>query len=123
MRHPRKTLSRLAAACTATVLLTAGCGMEDDSSEAPSGGAAEGTDRLSYAYAFTPVAALSPYSDDAVTSYGVGATETLVRLDPAGTPEPVLATSWEQTDDTTWRFELRRPRAVSCWKVYLSTCR
>lgn len=64
-------------------------------------------DRIRLAYAFAPVAGLSPYSDDAVIGYGVGATETLVRLDPAGAPEPLLATSWTQVDDLTWQFDLR----------------
>ncbi|GAB3087295.1 ABC transporter substrate-binding protein [Nocardioides zeae] len=68
---------------------------------------ASGDDRLRFAYAFTPTTALSPYSDDATTAYAAGATETLVRLDPAGLPEPALATAWEQVDPTTWRFEIR----------------
>lgn len=35
--------------------------------------------------------------------------ETLTEIDPAdGTIEPRLATAWEQVDDDTWRFELRR---------------
>lgn len=63
--------------------------------------------RLRFAYAFAPTTALSPYSDDATTAYAAGATETLVRLDAEGLPEPSLATSWEQIDPTTWRFELR----------------
>ncbi len=72
-----------------------------------SGDSGADDDRLRYAYAFTPVAALSPYSDDAVTSYGVGATETLAALDSSGEPQPRLATSWEQVDDTTWELEIR----------------
>jgi peptide/nickel transport system substrate-binding protein len=97
-----------AAAAAVAALALAGCssGTSDGGSDAggETGGAAQ---RLHYAYAFTPVAELSPYSDDAVTSYGAGATETLARLDPAGTPEPSLATSWTQVDPTTWRFELQ----------------
>lgn len=35
-------------------------------------------------------------------------TQALTRLDPeTSTPQPVLATGWEQVDDLTWRFELR----------------
>ncbi|SCX54297.1 peptide/nickel transport system substrate-binding protein [Klenkia marina] len=64
-------------------------------------------DRIRLAYAFVPVAGLSPYSDDAVIGYGIGATETLVRLDPAGAPEPLLATGWTQVDDLTWDVDLR----------------
>lgn len=68
--------------------------------------AADG-DRLRLAYAFAPTTALSPYSDDATTAYAAGATETLVVLDPAGLPQPALASAWSQVDDTTWRFDLR----------------
>lgn len=34
--------------------------------------------------------------------------EPLVRYDADLTLEPALATAWEQIDDTTWRFDLRR---------------
>lgn len=64
-------------------------------------------ERIELAYAFVPVAGLSPYSDDAVIGYGIGATETLVALDPAGRPQPSLAESWTQLDPLTWRFRLR----------------
>ena len=66
-----------------------------------------GGERIRLAYAFVPVAGLSPYSDDAVIGYGMGATETLVALDPDGRPQPVLAESWTQTAPGTWRFQLR----------------
>ncbi|MDT9594982.1 ABC transporter substrate-binding protein [Nocardioides zeae] len=99
-RSPRPTAAG-ALALVAVAALTAcspgGSGSTDASDEA----------RLRFAYAFTPTTALSPYSDDATTAYAAGATETLVRLDPAGLPEPSLATRWEQVDPTTWRFELR----------------
>jgi peptide/nickel transport system substrate-binding protein len=66
-----------------------------------------GGERIRLAYAFVPVAGLSPYSDDAVIGYGIGATETLVALDAAGRPQPLLAESWSQVDPLTWRFRLR----------------
>ena len=87
----------LAAAGLATALVLSACGST----------AAGAEDRLRLAYAFVPVAGLSPYSDDAVIGYGVGATETLVSLDPAGAPQPVLAESWTRVDPLTWRFDLR----------------
>jgi peptide/nickel transport system substrate-binding protein len=90
----------LSVAALALVGLAAGCSDSDDS-------AANGERRLRYAYAFTPVAALSPYSDDSVTTYGVGATETLLTLDPDSQLQPGLATDWRQVDDRTWEVELR----------------
>ncbi|MBT0771696.1 hypothetical protein KIH74_22340 [Kineosporia sp. J2-2] len=100
MGHARVLRSSAVAAAVVLSLSLAACGS--------SGGTASGERRtLRYAYAFTPVAALSPYSDDAVTSYGVGATETLARLDASGAPEPSLATSWTRTDATTWELTLR----------------
>ncbi|SDP32390.1 peptide/nickel transport system substrate-binding protein [Klenkia soli] len=90
-------MRRTALGITALLALTA-CG---------GGTTAAGSDRIRLAYAFVPVAGLSPYSDDAVTGYGIGATETLVKLDPAGAPQPLLAESWTQVDPLTWRFDLR----------------
>lgn len=42
-----------------------------------------------------------------VTSYETNIFETLVRLHPDMTTGPGLATSWEATGDTSWRFRLR----------------
>ena len=80
----------------AALLIVAGCGGDDP-----------GPERLRYAYGFSPVAALSPYSDDAATTYGIGATESLVFLDPDGTAKPRLAESWTQINSTTWNFVIR----------------
>ena len=80
-----------------TVSLVAACGAEPGAGE----------ERIGLAYAFVPVAGLSPYSDDAVIGYGIGASETLVSLDAAGRPQPLLAESWSQMDPLTWRFRLR----------------
>lgn len=101
--RPARTRRIVVAALAASALALSACGSSsgsDDSGEASAS-------RLRYAYAFAPVAALSPYSDDAVTSYGVGATETLAKLDRAGSPEASLATAWEQESPTTWRLTLR----------------
>ena len=92
-RGRRRVLTLLVAAS-----LVAACG----GTQPQSGGK-----RIGLAYAFVPVAGLSPYSDDAVIGYGIGATETLVALDPVGRPQPLLAKSWSQPDPLTWRFELR----------------
>jgi peptide/nickel transport system substrate-binding protein len=95
--HRRGRRRVLALAGVVTVSLLAACGAEPEAGE----------DRIGLAYAFVPVAGLSPYSDDAVTGYGIGATETLVSLDAAGRPQPLLAESWTQDDALTWRFRLR----------------
>lgn len=55
---------------------------------------------------FQPVAALSPYSDDATINTRINAAETLVATDENGTPQPLLAESWTTTD-TTVTFQLR----------------
>lgn len=90
----------LSVAALAVVTFTSGCSGDDD--------APESTDnRLRYAYAFTPVAGLSPYSDDSVTTYSVGATETLLTLDPDSELRPGLATEWSQVDDRTWEVTLQ----------------
>lgn len=99
--RPART-RRIAVAAVATFALTlSACGSGSDDPKDASGA------RVRYAYAFVPVAALSPYGDDAVAGYGVGATETLVKLDEAGAPETSLATAWKQESPTTWRLTLR----------------
>ncbi len=96
-RHRSNRRRLLALAGAVTVSLVAACGAEPQAGE----------ERVSLAYAFVPVAGLSPYSDDAVTGYGIGATETLISLDASGRPQPLLAESWTQVDPLTWRFRLR----------------
>lgn len=94
--RPRRARS-LALPLFVVASLVSACGAQPQSGE----------ERIRLAYAFVPVAGLSPYSDDAVTGYGLGATETLVSLDPGGVPQPMLAESWTRTDPWTWRLELR----------------
>ncbi|WP_246081641.1 ABC transporter substrate-binding protein [Nocardioides litoris] len=69
--------------------------------------ATEGDDRLSIAMLQPPRSGLSPFSDDAFKLSRWRTAETLVSLDADGLARPALATSWEQTDDRTWRFEVR----------------
>ncbi|MCO7221903.1 ABC transporter substrate-binding protein [Klenkia sp. PcliD-1-E] len=66
-----------------------------------------GTDRLRVALNFPPVAALSPYTDDALLLTRMGAAETLVTFDDSGAAQPQLAESWEFIDDRTALLELR----------------
>ncbi len=63
--------------------------------------------RISLAMLQPPRSGLSPLSDDAFKLSRWSTAETLVRLDEAGEAEPMLATSWERTDERTWRFTLR----------------
>jgi len=66
-----------------------------------------GADRLRVALNFPPVAALSPWTDDALLLTRMGAAETLVVFDDSGAAEPQLAQSWEFVDDRTALVELR----------------
>lgn len=68
--------------------------------------AAEG--RLRVGLPFPPVAAMSPYSDDAVLATRLGVTEALTTLDTDGRARPALAASWTNPDPLTWRFALQR---------------
>ncbi|MFT4008597.1 MAG: ABC transporter substrate-binding protein [Nocardioidaceae bacterium] len=67
----------------------------------------EGDDRISVAMLQPPRSGLTPLSDDAFKLSRWGTAETLVVLDENGDAQPGLATSWEQTDPTTWRFKIR----------------
>ncbi|RCV47777.1 ABC transporter substrate-binding protein [Marinitenerispora sediminis] len=99
MPPTRSRRLRPAAAAAALALVTAtGCF---------TGEPAPGEGRIRLALAFPPVAAMSPYSDDAglLTRLGVG--EPLVALDPGGAPRPLLATQWRRTGETTWELALR----------------
>jgi peptide/nickel transport system substrate-binding protein len=62
---------------------------------------------LRMALAFPPRSGLSVLSDDAVLLSRLGVTETLVRATSSGDAQPLLATSWDQTGTTSWRFKLR----------------
>jgi len=75
---------------------------------APSGGGGDdAADRLRVALTFPPVAALSPYTDDALLLTRMGTAETLVTFDASGAAQPQLAESWDLTDDRTALLELR----------------
>ncbi|MDQ1121554.1 ABC transporter substrate-binding protein [Microbacterium trichothecenolyticum] len=101
-RHARRRLLALALVPAALPLLS-GC----FSSGVSTGAATPGDERISVAMLQPPRSGLSPLSDDAFKLSRWSTAETLVVLDPDGTPEPALATGWERVDDTTWRFEVR----------------
>ncbi len=90
-----------------SLLLLTGCfsgGSEGSSAEGT--GDTTGT-RLRAAMMQPPRSALSPFSDDAFKLSRWSTGETLIRLDEAGDAQPMLATEWEQLDDTTWSFTIR----------------
>lgn len=93
---------RLSAALLLSPLL-AGC----FSGSSPDSGGAGPEQRIKVALAIPPAQALSPYSNDATVLSKLSVVEGLTGLDADGAAEPALATSWKQTDDTTWTFELR----------------
>ncbi|HEX7039637.1 MAG TPA: ABC transporter substrate-binding protein [Trueperaceae bacterium] len=57
----------------------------------------------------TPIINLDPILETSSTMgfAMINVLETLVTTNPAGEYEPMLATSWENVNETTWRFHLR----------------
>lgn len=72
-------------------------------------GAARAEDpRIHLAMLQPPRSGLNPLTDDAFKLSRWSATETLIRLNADGEPQPFLATEWERVDDHTWRFVIRK---------------
>ncbi|MBE6478820.1 MAG: ABC transporter substrate-binding protein [Propionibacteriaceae bacterium] len=80
-----------------------GCFGDSDST----GSSSSGSERIRIACLSAPRSSLSPFSDDAYKLIAWSAAECLTVLDEEGTPQPNLATSWEQRSDTEWVFTLR----------------
>ncbi|MEQ3552197.1 ABC transporter substrate-binding protein [Pseudonocardia nematodicida] len=99
---PARSRLRSTAALALTAVVLTACG-----------GAGGGTGevvpdaRMVVAVAFGPDAGYAIDTDDAFAVSQLGVTESLVASGPDGEARPLLATSWEQTDPRTWRFELR----------------
>lgn len=93
---------RRSAALVAVAVCAAAC-----FSGAPQSDGGDTGDRLRVGLPFPPVAAMSPFSDDAVIATRMGVVETLVALDADGAPQPALAESWTTPDPSTWRLTLR----------------
>lgn len=104
MTHRRRR-ARTTLPIALAVLLAGGCMPGGSSAQDSSSGSAP---RLRVALNFPPVAGLSPYSDDAVLLTRAGITESLVRFDKDGTPQPALAQSFSMVGDRTARFVLRK---------------
>ena len=94
-------LCPLAGLLSAALLLT-GCFNESD--KTPDKNADQ---RLRLAMLQPPRSGLTPLSDDAFKLSRWSTAETLVTLDKLGEAQPALATQWQQTSDTSWRFVLR----------------
>jgi peptide/nickel transport system substrate-binding protein len=116
----RRRVRRWTAALTALLLLLAACTGEaeddatgdengDDTTEAPSDDLEGGTVRFLMAENFW--ADWTPYSSTALSQKRLERQIYDYLVDfPSGDldqPEPMLATDWEEVDDTTWEFTLR----------------
>ncbi|KAA9394897.1 ABC transporter substrate-binding protein [Kocuria coralli] len=96
----RRATSATALSVAALLLLT-GCFSGGSSGDGST------DERVELAMLQPPRSGLSPLSDDAFKLSRWSTAETLIRLDEEGNAEPMLATEWEQVDDTTWSFTLR----------------
>jgi peptide/nickel transport system substrate-binding protein len=104
MNHVRRRSTMTGALMLASALALTGCFSAAGGTSADGGGGA----RIRLAMAIAPIAALSPYSNDASDLTRWDAAETLTQLDASGNPQPLLATSWKQIDDKTWDFAIRK---------------
>ncbi|WP_300007845.1 ABC transporter substrate-binding protein [Pseudonocardia sp.] len=100
--HPASIRARACALAVLTGVLTA-CG----TAATPSTGAATTDGSVTFGLQFPPRSGLAIDTDDAFLLTQLAATETLVSLDADRQPQPGLATGWEQTEPTTWRFTVR----------------
>lgn len=103
---PRPTLTAALGVGLSAALL-AGCAGSTEAGPASDGVGASGDERISIAMLQPPRSGLTPLSDDAFKLSRWSTAETLVVLDDAGEAQEGLATAWTQTDDVTWRFEIR----------------
>nr|WP_222710407.1 ABC transporter substrate-binding protein [Quadrisphaera setariae] len=112
LRAPRRLALRLAVPAAGVLLLT-GCfagsaGSSDDGAGAAGSTAAPGDARIRIAHLQPPRSGFSTITDDAFKMARWSNVETLVTLDEDGDAQPLLATAWQQVDDTTWRFTVRQ---------------
>ncbi|MFC6258193.1 ABC transporter substrate-binding protein, partial [Kocuria oceani] len=103
---PSRRATGIGLAAVSLVLLT-GCFADGSGGSSAEGAGASSDARVALAMLQPPRSGLSPLSDDAFKLSRWSTAETLVRLDEAGDAQPMLATAWEQVDDTTWSFTIR----------------
>lgn len=102
MNRQRAALGMFALVLCLALALTACASRQSSTSGSP---VPDG--RLTVALEFGPKAGLAIDTDDAFVLTQLGVVETLVRAAPTGQGMPGLATSWQQIDPRTWRFQLR----------------
>lgn len=94
---------RAVAALSLSAALLSGCMVTTEQSSS-----SDNAKRLRLALNFSPVAELSPYTDDATSLTRMGVAEPLITIDAHGKPQSALAESFELgTGDTVARFTLR----------------
>ena len=106
VHRPARWATGLGLAAVSLLLLT-GCFSEGSGASSGEGSDGSSDARVELAMLQPPRSGLSPLSDDAFKLSRWSTAETLVRLDEAGDAQPMLATEWEQVDDTTWSFTIR----------------
>lgn len=107
MNHSlRRSAAGLALTAAAALALT-GCFSAGPSANAGGTTSASEGKRVSIAMMQPPRSGLTPLSDDAFKLSRWSTAETLIVLDELGDAQAALATDWEQTDPTTWRFTIR----------------
>ena len=97
VRRAAALLVAASVALTATACFSSGAPTTSDGEDA----------RISVAMLQPPRSGLTPLSDDAFKLSRWSTAETLIVLDENGDAQPGLATEWEQTSDTEWRFSVR----------------
>jgi len=112
-RAARRLALHLAVPAAGLLLLT-GCfsgstGSAADTAADQSGTSTASSDaRIRIAHLQPPRSGFSTITDDAFKMGRWSNIEPLVVLDENGDAQPLLATSWSQVDDTTWRFVVRQ---------------
>ncbi|KUM31152.1 ABC transporter substrate-binding protein [Glutamicibacter mishrai] len=101
-------LGRLSAAASFAAIALALTACSSSTSTAPQA-AADPEARVVVANFRAPISNWALESDDAYVLSIAGCLETLTKYDQTEKKvEPMLATSWKQTSDTVWEFELRK---------------
>ncbi|MDF1489155.1 ABC transporter substrate-binding protein [Tessaracoccus caeni] len=104
---PRRIITLLAVAGLALPLSACFSDTTQPGASASGTAGASGDARISIAMLQPPRSGLTPLSDDAFKLSRWSMAETLITLDENGDAQPGLATEWNQTSPTEWRFTIR----------------